>query len=374
MTTEICLTMIVKDEAAVIARCLSSVRPLIDRWCIVDTGSTDGTEAAVRAALAGIPGEYHHRPWKSFGANRSEVLELAKVNASPGALALTVDADDVLEIEPDARAEIAAGSDADGFTLEVALGTLRYHRVHLLRLDRDWRYEGVLHEYPTRGATILSTTPPLTKVRYRCVSDGARSQLPDEVKYRRDAETLERALEVEPENARYVFYAAQSWRDAGESDRALTLYERRAQMTNGFVEEVNVSLLEAAKIHERLDHPAETVWTAYLRAHASRPTRVEPLYELTRYCRLAKQYALAWVFASAAFDIKRPADALFIAVEVYAWRMLDEYALAAYYTGRLARSVAVNNALLVLPELPDTERPRIRENLNWALYGRPTAP
>ena len=373
MPTEICLTMIVKDEAAVIARCLSSVSSLIDRWCVVDTGSTDGTETVVRAALAGIPGEYHHRPWKGFGANRTEALEIAKVDASPGALALTVDADDVLEIEPGARAEIDAGGDTDGFMLEVALGSLRYYRVHLLRLDRDWRYEGVLHEYPTRG-TASTTTPPLTKVRYRCVSDGARSQLPDEVKYRRDAETLETALVTEPENARYVFYAAQSWRDAGELERALALYERRAQMTNGFIEEVNVSLLEAAKLHERLGHSSETVWTAYLRAHASRPTRVEPLYELTRYCRLAKQYALAWVFASAAFDIKRPTDVLFIAVEVYAWRMLDEYALAAYYTGRLARCVAVNNALLVLPELPDAERPRIRENLNWALYGHPTAP
>jgi len=40
----ICLVMIVKNEAHVIRRCLESVRPLIDTWLIIDTGSTDGTQ------------------------------------------------------------------------------------------------------------------------------------------------------------------------------------------------------------------------------------------------------------------------------------------------------------------------------------------
>jgi glycosyltransferase involved in cell wall biosynthesis len=41
----VCLNMIVKDEAHVIRRCLGSVRPLIDSWVIVDTGSSDGTQS-----------------------------------------------------------------------------------------------------------------------------------------------------------------------------------------------------------------------------------------------------------------------------------------------------------------------------------------
>ena len=43
----LCLNMIVKNEAHVIARCLASVRPIIDYWVIVDTGSTDGTQDAI---------------------------------------------------------------------------------------------------------------------------------------------------------------------------------------------------------------------------------------------------------------------------------------------------------------------------------------
>ena len=41
----LCLNMIVRDESAVIERCLASVRPHVDHWVIVDTGSVDDTRA-----------------------------------------------------------------------------------------------------------------------------------------------------------------------------------------------------------------------------------------------------------------------------------------------------------------------------------------
>ena len=54
--SQLCLSMIVKNEAAVIARCLASVRPCIGAWAIVDTGSSDGTQALIRGLMADLPG------------------------------------------------------------------------------------------------------------------------------------------------------------------------------------------------------------------------------------------------------------------------------------------------------------------------------
>ncbi|WP_229885463.1 glycosyltransferase, partial [Streptomyces tanashiensis] len=71
MRPSICLCMIVKNEAAVIERCLASVRGLVDTWVISDTGSTDGTQELIRKALDGIPGELHEETWVNFGHNRS---------------------------------------------------------------------------------------------------------------------------------------------------------------------------------------------------------------------------------------------------------------------------------------------------------------
>src|SRR5215471_11928556 len=92
----LCLNMIVKNEAPVIARSLASVRPITDYWVIVDTGSTDGTQDAIRALMADLPGELHERPWRDFAHNRTEALELARPH---GEYVLIIDADDVLECE-----------------------------------------------------------------------------------------------------------------------------------------------------------------------------------------------------------------------------------------------------------------------------------
>jgi cellulose synthase/poly-beta-1,6-N-acetylglucosamine synthase-like glycosyltransferase len=74
----ICLNMIVKDEKDVIQRCLDSVIPVIDYWVIVDTGSTDGTQEIIKNHMKNIPGELFERPWKNWGATRTEALRLAQ--------------------------------------------------------------------------------------------------------------------------------------------------------------------------------------------------------------------------------------------------------------------------------------------------------
>ena len=74
----VCLNMIVKDESAVIERCLNSVKEHIDYWVIVDTGSTDGTQEIIQRTLKDIPGILYARPWVDFAHNRNEALQFAK--------------------------------------------------------------------------------------------------------------------------------------------------------------------------------------------------------------------------------------------------------------------------------------------------------
>ena len=137
----VCLNMIVKNEAPVIARCLASVRPLIDSWVIVDTGSTDGTQEIVREVLADLPGELIERPWRDFGSNRTEALQLARGRAD---YVFVIDADEVVELDPDFRLPRLT---ADAYLVTIALDGWTYPRRQLVRDALPWRYEGVLHEY-----------------------------------------------------------------------------------------------------------------------------------------------------------------------------------------------------------------------------------
>lgn len=96
----ICLSMIVKNEAHVIERCLNSVKPFIDSWVIMDTGSTDGTQEVIEQCMKGIPGELHNRTWVNFAHNRNESLKIALQKAD---YVLIMDADDYLEFDSTLR-------------------------------------------------------------------------------------------------------------------------------------------------------------------------------------------------------------------------------------------------------------------------------
>ncbi|MBN7795538.1 tetratricopeptide repeat-containing glycosyltransferase [Parahaliea mediterranea] len=354
MQPTVCLNMIVRDEAAVIERCLASVRAHIDYWVIVDTGSVDDTPARIERALAGVPGELHRSPWRDFGHNRNDALRRARDKAD---YLLFIDADEQLEVDAGpARPALAA----EAYSLETCFGALRYDRVALVSTALPWRWVGVLHEYLEADAPVAQ--PRLPGFRIRVTPDGARSR--DPAKFDKDAAVLREALAREPDNARYAFYLAQSYRDAGKPELALRYYRQRADM-GGWDEEVWYSRFQVAILSEHLQAPRETVIDAYLAAHACRPRRAEALTALATYLRGRQDWELAYLFARAASDIPMPGDRLFVDATVYRWRASDELALAAFYSGRAERAGRLWRQLLDSGELPASERDRVRQNLTY---------
>lgn len=347
----ICLSMIVKNEAPVIERCLASLRQLINAWVIVDTGSSDGTQALVREALRDLPGELHERPWVDFATNRTQALQLARPR---GEFLFVIDADETLQWPADFQWPALT---ADLYSLTMQFGTTHYHRPCLLRAALDWHYRGVLHEYldctePFRSAHLAG---PSVWVR----AEGARSRNPR--KFHDDAELLRRALLTEPDNARYRFYLAQSYRDAGELTLAIEHYRRRASM-GGWDEEVWYASFQIAVLLERLAAAPAEIAQAYLNAFQLRPTRAEPLVELARWHRLRGEHALALLYARPAAQLACPDDRLFVDAATYAWRALDELAVAAWWAAARAEGAAAMRRLLSDARFPESDRARIHAN------------
>ncbi|MFO0565704.1 MAG: glycosyltransferase family 2 protein [Polyangiaceae bacterium] len=355
----ICLNMIVKNESRVIRRCLDSVRPFIDHWVIVDTGSSDGTQDVIREALKDVPGELHERPWKDFGHNRSEALELARGKAD---YTLIIDADEVLVPAP---GFVMPTLDADEYMTvhEVEESGHGFYLSQLVRSALPWRYVGVLHE--VIQCDVPRTTAKLEGLVCKGFFDSARNVDPKS-KYEADAAVLEAALKGDPDNARYVFYLAQSYRDSKNLDRAIETYQRRVAM-QGWDEEVWYSLFQIAVLSERRGGPFAPTLEAYLNAHQFRPSRAEPLCELARHYRGKGQYALAHLFASRAAATPRPADILFLDHTVYDWRALDELCIASYYVGLHRDTLVLADQLLSSGTLPASERARVEANRKFAV-------
>jgi glycosyltransferase involved in cell wall biosynthesis len=364
-TKTITLCMIVKDEARVIERCLASVLPIIDYWVIVDTGSTDGTQEKIRKFFenVGIPGELHERPWKDFGHNRSEALELAR---DKGDYAYMIDADEVLVFEPGFDPEqFKAGLTADLYNIFASYGGTKYHRPQMTSNKKRFYYRGILHEYvdchdeiQTRDfARGFINTP---------IQDGNRSSQP--MKYERDAERFEEALkgEVDPKDFhRYHFYLAQSYRDSQQWEKALAAYIKRAEL-GGWNEEVFYSLYQAGRIMEVLNKNIDDIIKMYFNAYQSCPYRAESLWAAARLCRLNIRFDQAYTFSKQAMKCRCPEGSLFIAAPVYEWMLLDEFAIAAYWTGHFKESYQASKALLQQNKFPPDQKERMEANLKFA--------
>jgi len=267
----ICLCMIVKDEEETLPRSLPSVKPFITHYCIVDTGSTDKTKEVIAKELEGIPGVVHDRPWVNWGHNRSEAINLAKECGCEWLFLL--DADEELK-----NFKIPENLDPKrSYWIDIYYGGIIYSRPNLIHTSCSWRYIGATHEY-----LMCDERPPMAKLPGYLETDHPRINKSSE-RFKEDIRLLEEALKTEPDNARYVFYLAQSYKDAGDPEKAIELYKKRSAM-GGWAEEIYISLLRVAQLSEgRRTFPE--VAAAYTIAHEYRPSRAgETLSNFARYC------------------------------------------------------------------------------------------
>ena len=291
---KICLNMIVKNESKVIERCLTSCLPLIDYWVISDTGSTDGTQIIIKNFFKkhGIPGKLFEDEWINFGKNRSIALQhLRDVSTNYGGefdidYIVIIDADEVFKYDDD----LTEFPDlvADKYHIITRFG-VEYYRVQMVANRFDWKYVGILHEYI--HAESAKTLELLKGIYDHPSPDGARSS--DPKKYQRDAALLELALYDEPDNARYYFYLAQSYRDHHNFDKAIEKYGQRAEM-GGFPEEVFYSLYQVALCKMRRGDDFLSFFGDFIKAYEFMPSRIEPLFYILIHCNKLKMYRTAY--------------------------------------------------------------------------------
>jgi glycosyltransferase involved in cell wall biosynthesis len=368
------LCMIVKNERHVIARCLDSVRPLIDFVLIEDTGSTDGTEAAIRDWLTarGIPGLVIAEPWRDFAYNRSHALaELRKVATVD--YALIIDADDQLVLEEGFRPEeFKAGMLHDVYDVQIRHMSSRFLRPQICSNRLAFGFKAVLHEF--LAAPEGASRGRAEGFHIATGRGGARNQNPR--KYQDDAAALERALTTESDPfliSRYTFYLAQSYRDCGEKEKALANYLRRAEQ--GFWhEEIYFSLYQAARLKEALGHPAEETIALYLKAGDFSPERAEALHGAARYCRLIGRNEEGFAYAKRAVGKQAPDGALFSEEWIYQYGALDELAVNGFWAGHHREALAAGVQLLASPTLPADQRERVARNAQFSLEKLPRDP
>lgn len=345
----LCLSMIVKDEAPVIARCLHSALPFIDSWVIVDTGSTDGTQTIIREALADIPGELLEREWVDFATNRNQALVPALDRAT---YVLILDADEFLDVAPTFAPRTL---EADSYVITLRRGAGQAVSRRIIRSGLPWTWVGVLHEYldcPT--PTVTQRLPGLVLAT---TDGGARNRNPHT--HEMDLATLRRALETDPGNARYRFFLAQTAYDAGDYQTAADAWDAFLPLAGDQEERFHALLLQARCL-ERLGKPWPAVQAAYMTAWAADPHRAEPCVHLAEHYVTVGAVGVADVFLRHAYTCPVPLTArLPVDLALHQWLIPIRYAACCASLGRLAEALTLVNRTLGSADLP----PELRQSL-----------
>ncbi|MBH1998317.1 MAG: glycosyltransferase family 2 protein [Sphingomonadaceae bacterium] len=196
----IAATLIVRNEARCIVRCLESVRPWVDYMVVLDTGSTDDTMSLALQCGAQV----HHLDWPDdFSAARNHVLALSNADWN-----LVIDADEWIASGGEALRAWCAGparlgalcihSSFDMADTATAPSTLPATRSWIARLlPRGVRYEGRIHEQPVSPLPVERTDLHLDHDGYRDAQAEAKRD--------RNRPMLLADLSDDPENP-YILY------------------------------------------------------------------------------------------------------------------------------------------------------------------------
>jgi tetratricopeptide (TPR) repeat protein len=229
-----------------------------------------------------------------------------------------------------------------------------------VRRDAGARYHGVTHEYLKVDFGIGKQ---LHGVWYKDHASGSNRV----DKFERDIRLLLEGLKQEPGNSRYWFYLAQSYRDAGQTEKAAETYAKRAEM-GGWDEEAWYARLQQARCLRKLGDESSFVRHA-IAAFNQRPQRAEPLYDLAQFYRECGMNGASVVFSEAGLGLKRPdGDTLFIEDFVYQTGLKEAYSIAAHYSSdpaRKDRGFATCNWLALNRNVPAHARELARHNLGF---------
>ena len=351
----ITLTMIVRDEAEIIERCLDSARPHIDSYVICDTGSTDDTVERIENALSDLPGTIHHRRWVDFGHNRTELAELASGVADHQ---LLLDADMTLDVDgalPPLEPGIAY--------LARHHGEVEYLAPRLIDGKHPWRWQGSTHEHLDSSSSYrVELLQGVSVVHHGDGADQGRRR------FERDRELLERDLADNPDDPRTRFYLGLVLLGLGETAAARSHLLWRVDCGAPPADERYFAALRVAQIDAQTGVNALASARRVVRLDRS---RAEGRVHLAAVLRQMGRPRAGRRAASRARARKSPPLASFVVPGATSWEAKLEMTRCSLDMGRRHRVIASATRLLESAEADTRARTAGHELVESAWMVRP---
>ena len=354
MAVKLILTQIMKNEAHVANRMLNSIKPIVDGIVVIDTGSTDDSINVVKkwGEDNGVETYVFERPFDNFENSRNESFKKAREvflskNDGHTYYNFWLDFDEQIELDSTFNKQKI---DKDLYMFNTYIGSMKYTRNELCRLDRPFRFYGPVHEFIVCDDKNI-TSGLLEGLTVRVSMDGGswKSNIP--AKYLSHAHILEKYVnDTNRQDPRWVFYCGQSYHDSAcvqdnkeENDerlrRSMKFYKERVSIPNGYPEEIFYAQYRIGTIMRAMEEPWNLALNELLKAYNFDPLRGEPIKAIVDYYLAIGEWHNAYLYSS--FGKKNyhgknpyPQRLLFVDETLYVWRFLECHAAACFYTNR----------------------------------------
>ena len=357
---KLALNFICKDESHIIERMLNSAKSFTDLIVVTDTGSTDGTQDLIRkfGEENNIPTYVYDRPFDSFENSRNNSMEkLREVVAELG-----WDPDKVHGYWFDCDETVVLDSkfDKNQFTkdlymMNTYIGQMKYTRNTFFKVSKPFRWYGPVHEFIVcDDKNITSGIAENIHVDVKMEGASWQGNIPN--KYLSHAHTLEKYINDNRTDPRWIFYTAQSYHDSAslpdnkaENEerlrRALKYYRERTSRPDGYAEEIYYSQYRIGTVMRILEDPWSLTHQECLKAYAMDPARGESIKTIIDYYLQVGEWHMAYLytkFCKVNFHGKNPYPKrlLFVDEALYVWKFAEAHAAACFYTGRMDEAKA----------------------------------
>jgi hypothetical protein len=242
------LLIMVKDAGDDFEKVLQQNKLYIDRWMILDTGSTDNTIKIIQKVLGDIPGELHCEPFINFKESRNRLIELSEENDKKyGECIFNIMLDDTYIINGNLCEFLEILKDdvfADSFSIFIRDLEYKYSSNRILKPWKKLRYKYPVHEIIQTENNNHNCCIPYEK---GYIYD-ERSDYMCDRSYKRkkkDLEILENEINNDPLCSRNYYYIAETYLSIFDYENAYKYYVKRSEM-DGFEEEIYDSLYKIA--------------------------------------------------------------------------------------------------------------------------------
>jgi len=299
------LCIMVKNGGEQFEQMLQKNMHLIDKWTILDTGSTDNTIEIIERTLIGKKrGNLYQEPFINFRDSRNRLLELAGESCK-----YIVMLDDTYVIQGDFRGflnEVRGDQMADSFSIFIKSDDIEYCSNRVFRSDRQLKYlfkiHEVIEEKNNMNVIIPMQRSHIVDERFDYMEKRtmARKQL--------DLKLLQEEIDENPDNPRSYYYMGQTYNSLNDSENSYKYFMLRADHTNeGFIQEKIDAIFEAARCANfKLNKPWEECEKLYKRAYELDKSRPDSIYFIGIHYFLEGDRRTAYEYFKLAFEIGYP--------------------------------------------------------------------